>query len=81
MSLQERRASLIETINSITDEWLIAHVELLLLTELAEREKKPELKPYTTEEVTAMVNESEEDYKAGRFITTDELVEEIKKWK
>lgn len=81
MSLQERRASLIETINSITDEWLIAHVELLLLTELAEREKKPELKPYTTEEVTAMVKESEEDYKAGRFITTDELVEEIKKWK
>lgn len=38
-----------------------------------------ELKPYTMEEINAMLEESERDFEAGRIFTTKEVIDYCKK--
>ena len=38
---------------------------------------KEQLPPYTMEEIYAMIDEAQRDFKAGRFYTTEEVFQEI----
>ena len=47
--------------------WLAEH-----LIEQVEAETKGQVEPYTMAEIDAMIDESEADFAAGRFYSTDE---------
>jgi hypothetical protein len=49
-------------------------------TQLTERnDKGMTLRPYTKEEIDAMIEESERDFEAGRVYTTEEVIDYCKK--
>lgn len=50
-----------KTINEMSDETLF-------------EDEKMTLKPYTMEEIDAMLDESERDFEAGRVYTTEEVI-------
>lgn len=43
------------------------------------KEMSDDLKPYTIEEIYAMVEEGERDFEAGRVYTTEEVIDYCKK--
>ena len=53
--------------------WVAAH-----LMEQADKEER-QVKPYTMEEIYAMVEGGERDFEAGRVFTTEEVIDYCKK--
>ena len=48
--------------------WLGEHL-------IEQAEKSEEIKPYTMEEINAMIEESERDFEAGRCYSTEEVLQ------
>ena len=79
MTLELRKIHLIERILSIRDE-----VELEKYEDFARREKiktyEASLKPMTQKEYENRILEAEEDVKAGKLISLEDLQKEMENW-
>ena len=76
MDLQTRKLNLIEYLLQVTDEKLFAKIEKAVKSGVVSNYGNP----FTDEEMTARAKRASEDYAAGRYMTIDELREEVKKW-
>lgn len=76
MDLQTRKLNLIEYLLQVTDEKLFAKIEKAAKSGMSEKHGNP----FTDKEMTARAKKASEDYEAGRYMTIDELREEVKKW-
>ena len=77
MDLQTRKLNLIEYLLHITDEKLFSKIEKAANLGANDGDNKD---PFTQEEMIARAQKANEDYEAGRYLTTEELIEEMKKW-
>ena len=79
MTLELRKIQLIEMILSIRDEALLSKYE-----EIARRARidayESSLKPLTVEEYQQQILDAEEDVKAGRMVSLEDLQKEMEKW-
>lgn len=71
MDLQARKLNLIEYLLHITDEKVFDKIESLI------KGNEPQ-DPFTQEEMIARAQKANEDFEAGRVLTTEELEEEMK---
>ncbi|KOS08328.1 hypothetical protein AM493_11860 [Flavobacterium akiainvivens] len=74
MDLKTRKLGLIEYLLHITDEKVFDKIEALIKSDYTAED------PFTQEEMIARALKAEEDYNAGRYLTTEELEEEMKNW-
>jgi len=74
MDLQTRKLDLIEYLLHLTDEKLFDKIESVIKSGNDIKD------PFTEEEMIARAEKAEKDYVAGRFLTTEELEEEMKNW-
>lgn len=77
MDLQTRKLNLIEYLLHITDEKLFAKIEKAANLGVNTGDNKD---PFTQEEMIARAQKANEDYAAGRVLTTEQLEEEMKNW-
>ena len=72
MDIQSRKISLISYLSQIQDEYILEKVEKLLRME---RKAKYEasLNPMSLEELERDIDESEDDFKAGRYYSNEEV--------
>ena len=75
MDIQTRKIKFIQKFLRIEDESLILRMEELLKIVQAESER--DLKPFTVEELNQRIEQSEEDFKNGRYKTTQELLKKF----
>lgn len=78
MNLQTRKLTLIEYLIQLNDEILLKKIE----TFIAKNSKDGPV-PYpilSKEELVERANESNDDYKAGRFLSQDELEKDSENW-
>ncbi len=80
MNIQTRKLSLIEDFLRITDAKLISRIEEMLRAEKAKAYEKS-LKPMSTKDLYAMVDESIKDVKEGKLSSQEEFKKKIKLWK
>lgn len=80
MNIQTRKLSLIEDFLRITDAKLISKIEEMLRAEKAKAYEKS-LKPMSTKDFYAMVDESIKDVKEGKLSSQEEFKKKIKLWK
>lgn len=64
---------LIQSLSPDNKRWLAGK-----LYEEVEEEEKQRLTPYTMEEINQWLDEAEEDFKAGRYLTAEEADKEVK---
>ncbi|MCK5906267.1 MAG: hypothetical protein KAG37_01680 [Flavobacteriales bacterium] len=76
MDIQARKLHFIQEFLKVQSEDVISKLEKVLT-----KSDNSEFKPMSMEQFNAEIDESLEDFKAGRFSTSDELLEEIKGWK
>ncbi len=74
--LRALRREVIDMVMQVEDAELLGRVMELLLDAGIE----PYVEIRTVEDLEARFRKAEEDYAAGRYITTEELLEEIKTW-
>lgn len=79
MDIQTKKLSLIEQLAMITDESIITRIEKLIQIE-RRRKYESDLKPMSLKEFYAMIEESEEDIRAGRVISQQDLEKESEQW-
>lgn len=61
------------------EEYLCSKTTKEMSDETAFEDEEMTLKPYTMEEIYAMVEEGERDFEAGRVFTTEEVIDYCKK--
>jgi len=76
MDIQARKLHFIQEFLKVQSEEVISKLEKVLT-----KSEDAEFKPMSMEQFNAEIDESMEDFKAGRFSTSEELLEEIKGWK
>lgn len=74
MDMKARKLNLIECLLHLTDEKLLDKIEALIKT--GHNAKNP----FTQDEMIARAEEANEDYKAGRTMTSAQLDDEMKNW-
>lgn len=79
MDIQTKKLSLIEQLAMITDESIITRIEKLIQIE-RRRKYESDLKPMSLKEFYTMIEESEEDIRAGRVISQQDLEKESEQW-
>ena len=79
MDLQSRKISFVQEFLSIESEEIISRLENFLKKEKKVNTTK-EFSPMTMEEFQNRINQSMEDSKNGRVISSKDLLKEIKKW-
>ena len=79
MDLQSRKISFVQEFLSIESEEIISRLENFLKKEKKVNTAK-EFSPMTMEEFQNRINQSMEDSKNGRVISSKDLLKEIKKW-
>ena len=79
MDLQSRKISFVQEFLSIESEELISRLENFLKKEKKVNSNK-EFSPMTMEEFQNRINQSMEDSKNGRVISSKDLLKEIKEW-
>lgn len=75
MDIQTRKIIFIQKFLNIKDEELLLRFEELL--KVAEAEKERHLKPFTSEELNRRMDQSEEDFKNGRYKTMKEMLKKF----
>ncbi|KGO93076.1 hypothetical protein [Flavobacterium subsaxonicum] len=78
MDIQSRKIEFVQEFLKLQSEEVISRLEKLLKKETA---KTRDLKPFTMEELNARLDKSEEDFRNGRYISSEDLLKEIKGWK
>jgi hypothetical protein len=79
MNLEARKISFIQEFLRLQNEEIIIGLEKLLHKRKAELMEK-ELKPMSIEQFNKDIDQSEEDFRNGRFISSSELKAKIQKW-
>ena len=80
MNIQARKLVLIEEFLQISDESLIAKLELFIKQEKNNSHER-ELKPMTLNEFRDMIDHAKSDSDSGRVISHEELKKKVKAWK
>lgn len=80
MNTIDRKLRFVQEFLRVADEDIISKLELVLRSE---RKKKilKELSPMTMNEFNSLVDQSEEDFKKGRYTDTNDLLKSIETWK
>ncbi len=80
MDLIARKLNFVQEFLRISDEDLVAKLEVLLRTE---RKKwvDMEIKPMTMNEFNQMIEKSEDDIMNGRVVEARELLKKVDKWR
>jgi hypothetical protein len=78
MDLQSRKLSLIEYLIHINDEDLLTRIEMLISK--SSKEDSKIYKVLSKEDLIARANESNEDYKSGKFISQKQLEKDSENW-
>ncbi|MGM8360823.1 hypothetical protein ACSV4D_02790 [Flavobacterium sp. ARAG 55.4] len=73
MDLQTRKIEFVQEFLKLQSEELIAQFENLL-----KKETQKQLKPMSVIELNSRINQSEDDFKNGKFKTSDELLSKYK---
>lgn len=79
MNIVDRKLRFVQEFLRITDEEIIGKLEELLGSERKKKISK-EFVPMTKEEFNKKIDQSEDDYKNGRFTDTDGLLKIIDTW-
>lgn len=80
MSIQTRKLVLIEEFLRISDESLIAKLEILLKQE-KKLARESSLKPMSLNEFHEMIEQAKQESDAGRVISHHDLKKKVKTWK
>jgi len=80
MNIQARKLVLIEEFLRISDESLIAKLELFIKQE-KKTSHEQNLKPMSMDEFHEMINQAKRDSETGRVISHQELKKKVKTWK
>ena len=80
MNLQAHKLSLIGALLDVDDAKMLSRVETFLKAEIAAKREK-EIVPMTMEEYHDMIDEAEEDFRAGRVVSHEEMGKRIAAWK
>ena len=78
MDLQTRKLNLITYLAQIKDELFFDKLENYILNR--EIENNPDLKPFTIEELVSRIEESELDFKNGKFKSQEDLEKSSANW-
>lgn len=73
MSTLELRSSLIEQLNQIDDERLLTRIKNLINNFMEAKERKRYPAQMTIEELEEVLKKSQDDFKNGRYMTTEQL--------
>lgn len=79
MSLLTRKINLLTYISDLEDEKLLSDVENYIL-EKQSYTSGSKIKPFTVNEMVNRINESEQDYEKGKFMSQSELEDFSSKW-
>ncbi len=79
MNTIDRKLRFVQEFLRVADEDIISKLELLLRSE---RKKKilKDLSPMTMDEFNNLVDQSEDDFKKGRYTETNDLLKNIETW-
>jgi len=77
MDIQTRKLNLIEYMAGLDDENIISQIESIIEKSEISRDKLP---PFSREDLIKRAEVSNRDYKAGRFISQEELENDSKEW-
>ena len=76
MDLQSRKIEFVQEFLKLQSEEVISQLEKLLKKETKKIDS--DLKPMTIEELNSRIDQSEDDFRNGRFKTTSQLLEKYK---
>ena len=79
MNIVDRKLRFVQEFLRITDEEIIGKLEQLLSSERKKKISK-EFVPMTMEEFNKRLDQSEDDFKNGRFTETDDVLKLIETW-
>ncbi len=74
MDLQTRKLNVIEYLIGLKDEKIFSKIESTI------HEMKRDLKPFTQKQIVDRAKRSNDDYRAGKFISQDQLEKESDAW-
>ena len=80
MNTVDRKLRFVQEFLRVTDEEIIGKLEQLLGSERKKKISK-ELDPLTMDELNKKIDQSEDDFKKGRFNETKDLLKNVEKWK
>lgn len=80
MNTTDRKLKFVQEYLRLTDEDIIEKLEQLLGSERKKKVSR-ELDPLTMEEFNKKIDESEDDFKKGRFTESNDLFKSIDTWK
>jgi len=80
MNTVDRKLRFVQEFLRITDEEIIGKLEQLLVSE-RKKKKSKELDPLTLDQLNEMIDQSEDDFKKGKFNETKDLLKSIETWK
>lgn len=80
MNTVDRKIRFVQEFLRITDEEIIGKLEQLLGSERKKKLSK-ELDPLTVDEFNKRIDQSEDDFREGRFTETKDLLKSIETWK
>ena len=79
MDSRLRKLNMIKAIININKEETLNKLESFLLSN-SDYNYKEDLKPISTEALEARIAEAEENFKAGNYYSTDEVLRKIEEW-
>jgi hypothetical protein len=80
MDLQSRKLNIIKYLIGLQDEKVFSKIESTIIESEKAREIAKNLKPFTQKELLSRAKQSSKDYKAGRFMTQQQLEKESESW-
>ena len=80
VDLHARKLKVIEYLIHLSDEKVFQKIETTILQTAKKDKVYPTLKPLTQQDIIKRALVSEDDYKAGRYISQDELEAKSENW-
>lgn len=80
MNIQLRKIAFVKEFLQLEDEEMLTLMEQLLRVNKDILENQSDIQPMTLEELNKRINQSMEDSKNGKVISSEELLAEIQKW-
>ena len=79
-TLEKRKINLVRDFLSIDNKDTVTKIELLLQEEKVRIYEEKISKRLTQNEINLMLDKAEDDFKNGRFITSEELLKKAENW-
>lgn len=80
MDLQTRKLNAIQYLISLQDEKIFSKIETAILESQKPHETNRDLKPFTQRQLIARAKQANNEYKAGKFTTQEQLEKESENW-